>query len=112
MRSQKTDNKQINNFTDMTKADVVNSISKSTGLDKSSVLATVEAFMDTVMTAMNGGENVYLRGFGSFVVKKRAAKAARDIQNDTTIIIPERYVPTFKPSQYFAEKLRISLQGK
>jgi len=96
----------------MTKADIVSGIAKSTGVDKNTVLSTVEAFMDAVMTAMTEGENVYLRGFGSFVVKKRAAKAARDIQNETTIIIPERYVPTFKPSQYFAEKLKNNLQGK
>jgi DNA-binding protein HU-beta len=94
----------------MTKADVVSEISKSTGVDKLTVLTTVEAFMGTVMDSMKKGENVYLRGFGSFVVKKRAAKAARDIQNDTTIIIPERYVPTFKPSQQFVTDLRIKLQ--
>ena len=96
----------------MTKADIVSEISKSTGIDRASVLASVEGFMESVMNAMNNGENVYLRGFGSFVVKKRAAKAARDIQNETTIIIPERYVPTFKASQYFAEKLRNNLNGK
>ena len=96
----------------MTKADIVSKIAKSTGVDRATVLTTVEAFMDTVMNAMTEGENVYLRGFGSFVVKKRAAKAARDIQNETTIIIPERYVPTFKPSQYFAEKLKTNLEGK
>ena len=96
----------------MTKADIVSKIAKSTGVDKNTVLSTVEAFMDAVMTAMTEGENVYLRGFGSFVVKKRAAKAARDIQNETTIIIPERYVPTFKPSQFFAAKLKKNLEGK
>ncbi len=96
----------------MTKADIVAEISKSTGIDRATVLHTVEAFMETVMGSMTNGENVYLRGFGSFVVKKRAAKAARDIQNDTTIIIPERFVPTFKPSQYFADKLRDNLDKK
>ena len=96
----------------MTKADIVSKIAKSTGVDKNTVLSSVEAFMDAVMTSMTEGENVYLRGFGSFVVKKRAAKAARDIQNETTIIIPERYVPTFKPSQYFAEKLKNNLERK
>jgi DNA-binding protein HU-beta len=96
----------------MTKADIVSAISKSTGIDRTSVLASVEGFMSEVMKSMNSGENVYLRGFGSFVVKKRAAKAARHIKNETTIIIPERYVPTFKPSQYFAENLRKSLEGK
>jgi len=96
----------------MTKANIVSEISKSTGVDRATVLKSVEAFMDTVMGSMINGQNVYLRGFGSFVVKKRAAKAARDILNDTTIIIPERYVPTFKPSQQFAERLRNNLQGK
>lgn len=93
----------------MTKADIVSEISKSTGVDKATVLSTVEAFMESVMNSMKSGENVYLRGFGSFVVKKRAAKAARDIQNDKTIIIPERFVPTFKPSQQFADELREKL---
>jgi len=93
----------------MTKADIVSEISKNTGIDRATVLKTVEAFMGSVMDSMKGGNNVYLRGFGSFVVKKRAAKAARDIQNDTTIIIPERYVPTFKPSQQFTDELREKL---
>ena len=96
----------------MTKADIVSGIAKSTGVDKSTVLGVVEAFMDEVISSMTEGKNVYLRGFGSFVVKKRAAKAARDIQNETTIIIPERFVPTFKPSQQFSDKLRSNLDKK
>ncbi|MDR1631576.1 MAG: integration host factor subunit beta [Dysgonamonadaceae bacterium] len=93
----------------MTKADIVNAIARNTGIEKANVLAVVEGFMEEIMDSMNSGKNVYLRGFGSFVVKKRAAKAARHIKNETTIIIPERFVPTFKPSQYFSEKLRTSL---
>jgi len=96
----------------MTKADIVGGIAKSTGVDRATVLSVVEAFMEEVMSSMTEGQNVYLRGFGSFVVKKRAAKAARDIQNETTILIPERFVPTFKPSQYFAERLRSNLESK
>lgn len=96
----------------MTKADIVNAIAKNTGIEKANILAVVESFMEEVMNSMNSGENVYLRGFGSFVVKKRAAKAARHIKNETTIIIPERFVPTFKPSQYFSEKLRTNLVVK
>jgi DNA-binding protein HU-beta len=96
----------------MTKADIVSAIAKSSGISRANVLAVVEGFMDEVMKSMNGGKNVYLRGFGSFVVKKRAAKAARHIKNETTIIIPERYVPTFKPSSYFSEKLKVSLSKK
>ncbi|MDR1526574.1 MAG: HU family DNA-binding protein [Dysgonamonadaceae bacterium] len=96
----------------MTKADIVNAIARSTGIDRATTLACVEGFMEEVMNSMNQGNNVYLRGFGSFVVKKRAAKAARHIKNETTLMIPERFVPTFKPSQYFAENLRNSLDPK
>jgi DNA-binding protein HU-beta len=96
----------------MTKADIVSAVAKNTGISRANTLAVVEGFMDEVMNSMNSGKNVYLRGFGSFVVKKRAAKAARHIKNETTILIPERYVPTFKPSQYFSEKLRNSLDSK
>lgn len=96
----------------MTKADIVSAIAKNTGIEKVNVVAVVEGFMEEVMGSMNKGENVYLRGFGSFVVRKRAAKAARHIKNETTIIIPERFVPTFKPSHYFAEKLRNNLADK
>ena len=74
----------------MTKADIVNEITKNTGIDKVTVLATVEAFMDAVKASLSKDENVYLRGFGSFVVKKRAQKTARNISKNTTIIIPEQ----------------------
>ncbi|GHT72337.1 integration host factor subunit beta [Bacteroidia bacterium] len=94
----------------MTKADIVIAISRNTGIDRATVAASVQGFVDEVMKSMSNGENVYLRGFGSFVVKKRAAKAARHIKNETTIIIPERFVPTFKPSQYFSEHLRKTLK--
>ena len=85
----------------MTKADIVNEISKSTGIDKAAVLTTIEAFMTTVKYTMSKGENVYLRGFGSFVVKKRAQKTARNISKNTTIIIPEHNIPSFKPAKTF-----------
>ena len=85
----------------MTKADIVNEISKSTGIDKAAVLTTIEAFMTTVKDTMSKGENVYLRGFGSFVVKKRAQKTARNISKNTTIIIPEHNSPSFKPAKTF-----------
>ena len=71
----------------MTKADIVNEITKKTGIDKTTVLTTVEAFMDAVKDSLSNDENVYLRGFGSFVVKKRAQKTARNISKNTTIII-------------------------
>ena len=77
----------------MTKADIVNEITKNTGIDKVTVLATVEAFMEAVKTSLAKDENVYLRGFGSFIVKKRAQKTARNISKNTTIIIPEHNIP-------------------
>ncbi|MDR1746003.1 MAG: integration host factor subunit beta [Tannerella sp.] len=85
----------------MTKADIVSEISKSTGIDKSTVLSSVESFMGVVKGALTGGENVYLRGFGSFVVKTRAQKTARNISKNTTIIIPEHKIPAFKPAKVF-----------
>jgi len=90
----------------MTKADIVNEISRSTGLDKAAVLATVEKFMDVVKDSMAHGENVYLRGFGSFIVKTRKEKTARNISKNTTIIIPEHKVPAFKPAKTFIEEVR------
>ena len=76
-------------------------ITKNTGIDKVTVLATVEAFMDAVKASLSKDENVYLRGFGSFVVKKRAQKTARNISKNTTIIIPEHNIPAFKPAKTF-----------
>ena len=72
----------------MTKADIVNEIAKSTGIDKMAVLETVEKFMDVVKESLTQGENVYLRGFGSFIIKTRSEKTARNISKNTTIIIP------------------------
>ena len=85
----------------MTKADIVNEITKKTGTDKQTVLNTLEAFMDTVKESLSNEENVYLRGFGSFIVKKRAQKTARNISKNTTIIIPEHNIPSFKPAKTF-----------
>ena len=85
----------------MTKADIVNEITKSTGIDKQSVAATLEEFMETVKESLSNEENVYLRGFGSFIVKKRAQKTARNISKNTTIIIPEHNIPAFKPAKTF-----------
>ncbi|WP_455590466.1 HU family DNA-binding protein [Bacteroides sp.] len=85
----------------MTKADIVNEITKNTGIDKAAVLSTVEAFMEAVKDSLSREENVYLRGFGSFVVKKRAQKTARNISKNTTIIIPEHNIPSFKPAKTF-----------
>jgi len=90
----------------MTKADIVNEISKKTGVDKHSVLASVESFMELVKTSLSEGENVYLRGFGSFIIKKRAQKTARNISKNTTIIIPEHNIPSFKPAKTFLKEVK------
>ncbi len=85
----------------MTKADIVNEIAKNTGIDKTAVLATVEAFMEAVKNSLAKDEDVFLRGFGSFIVKKRAQKTARNISKNTTLIIPEHNIPAFKPAKTF-----------
>lgn len=90
----------------MTKAEVVSDISKKTGIEKSTVQQTVEAFMESVKESMIGGEDVYLRGFGSFIVKKRAQKKARDIGKNKEIVIPEHYIPSFRPSKQFTNKVK------
>jgi len=94
----------------MTKADVVNEISKNTGIEKVTVQKTVESFMETVKDSLVGGKNVYLRGFGSFVVKKRAEKTARNISKNTTIIIPEHYIPSFKPAKSFVSQVKSNVK--
>ena len=90
----------------MTKADIVNEISKSTGIEKVVVLETVEKFMETVKESLGKGENVYLRGFGSFIVKQRAQKTARNISKKTTIIIPPHNIPAFKPAKTFMNEVK------
>ena len=90
----------------MTKADIVSEIAKSTGVEKVQVQAIVEAFMDSIKTSLTNKNNVYLRGFGSFIVKKRAKKVARNISKNTTIIIPEHNIPAFKPAKSFAAKVK------
>ena len=90
----------------MTKADIVNEIAKNTGIDKVTVLTTVEAFMDAVKASLSKDENVYLRGFGSFIVKVRSEKTARNISKNTTIIIPEHKIPAFKPAKVFMEEVK------
>ena len=90
----------------MTKADIVNEISRSTGIEKTAVLATVEKFMEVVKDNMANGENVYLRGFGSFIIKVRKEKTARNISKNTTIRIPEYKIPAFKPSRVFLDQVK------
>ena len=90
----------------MTKADIVSEISKNTGIDKQTVLASVESFMEIVKDSLGKNENVYLRGFGSFIVKKRAQKTARNISKNTTIIITEHNIPSFKPAKTFLNEVK------
>ncbi len=91
----------------MTKADIVNEISKKTGIEKMTVLTAVEAFMESVKESLiEKEENVYLRGFGSFILKKRAKKTARNISKNTTIIIDEHNIPAFKPAKIFVDAVK------
>lgn len=90
----------------MTKADLVNEISKSTGVEKAQVQQIIESFMDNIKGSMIDGNNVYLRGFGSFIIKKRAQKVARNISKNTTITIPAHNIPAFKPAKSFAAKVK------
>lgn len=90
----------------MTKAEVVAEISNKTGIEKVAVQATVESFMETVKDSLTKGENVYLRGFGSFIIKHRAEKTGRNISKNTTITIPAHNIPAFKPSKGFVSEVK------
>ena len=89
----------------MTKAEIATEIAKTTGIDKASVTTVIEQFMTTVKDSLAHGENVYLRGFGSFIIKRRAEKTARNISKNTTIVIPARNIPAFKPCPAFMEEV-------
>ena len=90
----------------MTKADIVGEIAKSTGIEKVQVQQVVESFMENIKETMVAGNNVYLRGFGSFIIKRRAQKVARNISKNTTITIPAHNIPAFKPSKTFAGEVK------
>lgn len=92
----------------MTKADLVAQISEQTGIEKVAVQATIEAFMNSVKESLEEGTNVYLRGFGSFIIKERAEKTGRNISKNTTIVIPAHNIPAFKPAKTFVEKVKNS----
>lgn len=96
----------------MTKAEIVAKISDETGLDRSEVLKTVESFMTAVKGSLTDGENVYLRGFGSFIVKKRAEKTGRNISKNTSIVIPAHNIPAFKPAKTFVEDVKENVKVK
>lgn len=92
----------------MTKADIVNEISKNTGIEKIAVQRTVESFMEVVKESLTNGEDVFLRGFGSFITRKRAEKTARNITKEQPIVIPEHYIPYFKPAKTFMHDVKSS----
>lgn len=96
----------------MTKADIVSKISEKSGMEKADVLAAVEAFMDEVKTALETGNNVYLRGFGSFIIKERAEKTGRNISKNTSIKIPAHNIPAFKPAKVFVESVKSKVAVK
>ncbi|CAM1350804.1 HU, DNA-binding transcriptional regulator, alpha subunit [Tenacibaculum halocynthiae] len=100
------------NIFTMTKADIVSKISDKSGIEKADVLATVEAFMEEVKEALENGDNVYLRGFGSFIIKQRAEKTGRNISKNTTIKIPAHNIPAFKPSKVFTEGVKAKVAVK
>ena len=85
----------------MTKADIVKVVAESTGMEKAAVISAIEGFMETVKASLAKGEPVYLRGFGTFGIKHRAAKTARNITAQKTIVIPEKDIPSFKPCNDF-----------
>ena len=96
----------------MTKADLVTKISEKLGIEKADVQATVETFMEEVKTSLEGGDNVYLRGFGSFIIKTRAEKTGRNISKNITIKIPSHNIPAFKPARVFVEGVKANVSVK
>lgn len=90
----------------MRKADLVNKIADKTGIAKVDVLVTLEALFKEIRESLSDGENVYVRGFGSFIIKKRAKKIGRHIKKNKAIEIPEHYIPAFKPAKVFVEQVK------
>ncbi|MEM1339710.1 MAG: HU family DNA-binding protein [Bacteroidota bacterium] len=97
-------------YNEMTKADIVSRISEKLGIEKGDVQATVESFMEEVKNSLENGDNVYLRGFGSFIIKTRAEKTGRNISKNTTIKIPAHNIPAFKPAKVFVEGVKSNVQ--
>ena len=96
----------------MAKAEIVSKISDKLGLDRNDVQLTVENFMDEVINSLESGQNVYLRGFGSFIIKTRAEKTGRNISKNTTIKIPAHNIPAFKPAKVFVEGVKAKVKVK
>ena len=95
----------------MRKADLVATISEKTGVPKVDVLVTLESFFQEVKDSLTEGENVYVRGFGSFIIKKRAKKIGRHIKKNIAIEIPEHYIPAFKPAKVFVEQVKTNVDS-
>ncbi|MEC7619921.1 MAG: HU family DNA-binding protein [Bacteroidota bacterium] len=94
----------------MTKADVVNNISDQLGIDKNDVLATIECFMKEIKSSLESGENVYLRGFGSFIIKTRAEKTGSNISRNVAVKIPAHNIPAFKPAKVFINGVKSKVE--
>ena len=94
----------------MTKAEIVQEIANKTGIDKVAVQATIEAVMETIKANMIKGENIYLRGFGTFLLKKRAEKTGRNISKNTTMMIPAHMIPAFKPAKEFVTEIKTKVK--
>ncbi|MBP1630441.1 MAG: DNA-binding protein [Bacteroidetes bacterium] len=94
----------------MTKAEIVAEIAQRTGIEKVNIQETVESFMEVLKGSLAKGENVYLRGFGSFIIKRRAEKTGRNISKNTTIIIPAHNIPSFKPSKTFMNEIKSNVK--
>ena len=90
----------------MTKADIVNEVAKATGIEKATVQIVVESFMESVKNSLAKNIPVFLRGFGSFIIKHRAEKAARNITKETTMVIPAHDIPAFKPAKVFVNSIK------
>ncbi len=87
---------------------MINEISQKTGIDKADVTASVEAFFSVIKNSMADGSNIYIRGFGSFINKKRKQKIARNISKNTALVIEEHFIPSFKPAKTFVSKIKTS----
>lgn len=95
----------------MRKADLVTTIADKTGVPKVDVLVALEEFFKEVKDSLSKGENVYIRGFGSFVIKKRAKKIGRHIKQNIAIEIPEHYIPAFKPAKIFVDQVKDNVKA-
>ncbi|MBN2746031.1 MAG: integration host factor subunit beta [Bacteroidales bacterium] len=94
----------------MTKAEIVAEVANKTGVEKIAVQSVIETMMETIKGAMQNGDNVYLRGFGSFIIKERAEKTGRNISKNTTIVIPAHKIPAFKPAKTFVNEVKNSVK--